>query len=544
MLANIKVGLRLAFGFGLVILLFAGTIVFGVTQMSGLNDIAALVNSDLYPKAVRFNALIRNLDCQQIAMREVLIQNDHQVIKRELAIVSQLYQEGRQSLLEVDKILSPKGRELNAIMRAKHAAYGASLATFVHLIETDNKQDAIALLNGKLSADIRPYDDAVHEMLKLGSKFVEKNGVDIDVQYRASAQLMTKLSVFTVLLAAGFGYWLTRSITKPLNRAVAIAHAVSAGDLSSRIEASAKDEPGQLIAALKQMNESLGRVVGQVRESAQTIEVAASEIAAGNFDLSSRTEQQAGSLEETASAVEQLTATVRHNADNALEAQRLAKAASGVAAEGGKVVGQVIDTMQDIEGASKKIVEIIGVIDGIAFQTNILALNAAVEAARAGEQGRGFAVVASEVRGLAQRSAAAAKEIKQLIDSSVEKVAAGTRLAHQAGSTMSALVASVGQVDGIVSEISAASNEQSVGIGEINRAIVQIDQTTQQNAALVEQAAAAAQSMQSQTVALTGVVGIFKLADLGAGERPELRTPVVYLKKNLQNLSGPMTSGS
>jgi methyl-accepting chemotaxis protein len=522
MLANIKVGLRLAFGFGLVILLFAGTIVFGVTRMSGLNDIAGLVNSDLYPKAVRFNALIRNLDTQQIAMRDALIQNDRQVVKTELADISRLYREGRQSLLEVDKILSPKGRELNAVMLAKHAAYSESLDAYVHLIETGNKQDAIALLNGKLGEDIRPYDAAVHQMLQLGSKFVEKNGVDIDVQYRASARLMAMLTAFTIFLAAGFGYWLTRSVTRPLNYAVAIAQAVSAGDLSSRIEASAKDETGQLIAALKQMNDSLAHVVGQVRESAQTIEVAATEIAAGNFDLSRRTEQQAGSLEQTASAVEQLTATVRHNADNALEAQRLARAASTVAAEGGTVVGQVIDTMQEIENSSRKIVDIIGVIDGIAFQTNILALNAAVEAARAGEQGRGFAVVASEVRSLAQRSAAAAREIKQLIGSSVEKVAAGTRLVHQAGSTMSALVASVGQVDGIVSEISAASHEQSVGIGEINQAIVQIDQTTQQNAALVEQAAAAAQSMQSQTVALAGVVGIFKLADNSAVQPPEL----------------------
>ncbi|NRR30744.1 MCP four helix bundle domain-containing protein [Oxalobacteraceae bacterium] len=345
-------------------------------------------------------------------------------------------------------------------------------------------------------------------------------------QEKAAAQLSftqttkanaTSRTVVLVVLAAGLvvGAWLSLvvigSIQRPLKRAVEVANRVAAGDLSQQIEAGASDETGQLMTALRDMDASLGKTIAKVRSAADTIVTAATEIASGNSDLSSRTEQQASALEETASSMEELTSTVKQNADNARQANQLAKTASDVAVKGGAVVLQVVETMGSINTSARKIVDIISVIDGIAFQTNILALNAAVEAARAGEQGRGFAVVASEVRNLAQRSAAAAKEIKTLIGDSVDKVDAGSKLVDEAGMTMNEVVDSVRRVTDIMGEIMSASQEQTDGIEQVNVAIIEMDNTTQQNAALVEQAAAAAQAMQDEAVALAGITQSFKL---------------------------------
>jgi methyl-accepting chemotaxis protein len=313
-------------------------------------------------------------------------------------------------------------------------------------------------------------------------------------------------------IAALFSITIVRSITGPMQEAIAVAEAVASGDLTSRIEVKSTNETGHLMQALKTMNENLVELVGKVRMGTDSITTASSEIAAGNSDLSQRTEEQASSLEETASSMEELASTVKQNADNARQANQLAAGASEVAVKGGNVVGQVVQTMSSINESSKKIVDIISVIDGIAFQTNILALNAAVEAARAGEQGRGFAVVATEVRTLAQRSAAAAKEIKELINDSVSKVEDGTRLVDEAGATMDEIVSAVKRVTDIMSEISAASQEQSSGIEQVNQAVTQMDEVTQQNAALVEEASAAAESMQEQAQALTQAVTVFKLS--------------------------------
>jgi methyl-accepting chemotaxis protein len=293
--------------------------------------------------------------------------------------------------------------------------------------------------------------------------------------------------------------------------ALGLAERVAAGDLTTRIVASTRDEVGQLLTALKSMNDNLSKVVGEVRQGTDTIATASGQIASGNQDLSSRTEQQASSLQQTAASMEELTSTVKQNADNARQANQLAASASEVAVRGGSVVSEVVDTMGSINSSSRKIVDIIAVIDGIAFQTNILALNAAVEAARAGEQGRGFAVVAAEVRNLAQRSAAAAKEVKGLIDDSVGKVEAGSQKVAEAGQTMDEIVASVRRVTDIMGEIAAASQEQTTGIEQINQAITQMDQVTQQNAALVEEAAAAAASLQDQAGNLSKLVGVFRL---------------------------------
>ncbi|WP_192884862.1 methyl-accepting chemotaxis protein, partial [Paracidovorax avenae] len=319
----------------------------------------------------------------------------------------------------------------------------------------------------------------------------------------------TALAVVVALLLS---LWVTRSITRPIARAVDVARAVAAGDLTQRIEIHARDEVGLLLESLRDMNTALATVVSRVRQGSESVASASMQIAQGNSDLSSRTESQASALEETAASMEELGSTVAQNADNARQANQLAQASSGVAEQGGAVVAQVVDTMKGISESSRRISDIINVIDGIAFQTNILALNAAVEAARAGEQGRGFAVVAGEVRSLAQRSAGAAKEIKELITASVERVESGAQLADRAGSTMTEVVGSIRRVTDIMGEISAASSEQSAGVAQVGEAVTQMDQTTQQNAALVEEMAAAASSLRSQAQDLVQAVSVFRLA--------------------------------
>ena len=340
-----------------------------------------------------------------------------------------------------------------------------------------------------------------------------------DLTEQMAKQAVTLVAVLTLVVAvvSGIvGVLITRGLLKQLGGepayAADIARKIAAGDLSCDVQTKPGDD-ASLLFAIKSMRDSLSSIVSQVREGTQTIEQASSEIASGNLDLSARTEQQAGSLEETASAMEQITSTVKQNADNARQANQLAVSASDVAIQGGEVVGQVVTTMAGINDSSRKIVDIISVIDGIAFQTNILALNAAVEAARAGEQGRGFAVVASEVRSLAQRSAAAAKEITVLINDSVSKVERGSQLVEQAGQTMVEVVTSVKRVTDVVAEISNASQEQSNGIVQVNLAITQMDEATQQNSALVEEAAAAANAMMEQAASLAGIVSTFKLRD-------------------------------
>ncbi|WDZ97461.1 methyl-accepting chemotaxis protein [Herbaspirillum sp. WKF16] len=357
----------------------------------------------------------------------------------------------------------------------------------------------------------RAYQEGVEQLMNLQRKTLDELAVTNERIANQSAVMLGVLEVLVLAFGVVCAWFLTVGITRPLNTAVMVSRQVAQGDLTAEITVKSKDEAGQLLQALHDMNSSLRNIVSNVRVGTETINTASSEIANGNLDLSGRTEQQAGALEETASAMEQLTSTVKQNADNARQANQLAASASEVAEQGGTVVSQVVQTMASINDSSRKIVDIISVIDGIAFQTNILALNAAVEAARAGEQGRGFAVVASEVRSLAQRSAAAAKEIKGLIDDSVEKVGAGSQLVAQAGNTMDEVVASVRRVTDVMSEITAASHEQSTGIEEVNRAIAQMDENTQQNAALVEQAAAAAQSLQEQAGKLSQLVSVFNL---------------------------------
>jgi methyl-accepting chemotaxis protein len=382
--------------------------------------------------------------------------------------------------------------------------------------------EATRLLEQVYLPSAKVYEGMLQKILDHQRQEIDAAAVRIEEVASNSRNLLVLLALLVVGFGVAFAWWLTAGITRPINEAVALAECVAEGDLAGHSARDAgdynQDEPGKLLFALHRMSGGLVRIVSDVRSGTDAIATASSQIAAGNMDLSSRTEQQASSLEETASSMEELTSTVKQNAENARQANQLAASASDVAQRGGAVVSDVVQTMASIDQSSKKIVDIIGVIDGIAFQTNILALNAAVEAARAGEQGRGFAVVASEVRNLAQRSASAAKEIKALIDDSVGKVAAGTRLVGQAGSTMEEVVTSIQRVTAIMAEISNASSEQTSGIEQINQSITQMDHVTQQNAALVEQAAAAADAMQEQAAKLADAVSIFKL---GAGAPAE-----------------------
>ena len=361
---------------------------------------------------------------------------------------------------------------------------------------------------------------------------------DAELSYGQTRWTVIALLVTAVGAGAVLALLITRSITRPIARALEVAETVANGDLTSQINSNSTDETGLLLAALKRMNESLVRIVSQVRNGADSIATGSVQISNGNADLSQRTEEQASNLEETAASMEELTATVKQNADTARQATQLASDASQAATEGGRVVGQVVSTMSAISESSRKIVDIIGVIDGIAFQTNILALNAAVEAARAGEQGRGFAVVASEVRSLAQRSAQAAKEIKTLIGDSVEKVEGGTKLVDEAGQSMEGIVSRVKRVNDLIEEISAASREQSTGIGQIGEAVNQLDQVTQQNAALVEESAAAAESLKHQAAQLAQTVSVFRLAGDGSSSPPptkksRLQTPLQLAPRSM-----------
>ncbi len=440
----------------------------------------------------------------------------------------------------LETYLTPEEAVLTKTKGEQHVQYVQSMNRTIQLASAGEFEVAAQNLASDTVPKFNALRDTVFALLDLQGKAAEMEYAHSQNSYEIIFMALVATILAGAILAFVFGFLLLKSIVDPLDEAIDIAHKVASGDLTSNIVVtSTKSSTGRLLQALKEMNDSLIDLVGKVRSSTDQITTASGEIASGNSDLSQRTEEQASSLEETASSMEELTSTVKQNADNARQANQLAAGASEVAVKGGAVVNQVVGTMKSINESSHKIVDIISVIDGIAFQTNILALNAAVEAARAGEQGRGFAVVATEVRTLAQRSAAAAKEIKELINDSVAKVDEGTRLVDEAGATMDEIVSSVKRVTDIMSEISAASQEQSTGIEQVNQAVTQMDEVTQQNAALVEEAAAAAESMQEQAQALTQAVGIFRLSGGYSTSTPVKRSnrPVITKLPN----RGPTT---
>ena len=511
-LRKLKVGSRLGLGFGTIMVMMIG-VSLGAIFLDKLNrdQLAATIRAATAKEHLAVEMKLLALE-QSSAMRNLVLVGDLKAMANENDRIKSLqaaFDVARERILQLG--LSPSERQV---------------------------VDAVAKIDAEFDAPVREaYDFATHFrtedtgklMLTTIDPLVQRqlNELDTLVQQQrgayqeAMSNAMThseRLTWFTLALLGGtaaltalFAWTLTRSITVPMRQSVDVARRVAAGDLTSRIEIEGRDEATELLEALRAMNQGLGGIVTRIREGAESIAVGAAQVAAGNQQLASRTEEHASSLEETSSTLEEFTATVRQNAESAKQASALAGTASATAQKGGEVVNKVVATMQDVSTSSKKIADIIGVIDGIAFQTNILALNAAVEAARAGEQGRGFAVVASEVRSLAQRSAASAKEIRGLIENSVNRVEAGARLVEQAGVTMNELVASVRKVAEIMTEIASASHEQSSGIDQINKAITQMDTVVQMNASLVEEATAAATSMASQATGLAQSVAQFRV---------------------------------
>ena len=510
---NLKIAPKLVLSFLAVILLTAVLGVFAIVQLGSVNQASTVIASESLPS-------VRILLEMQVSLSRFRISELQHIASTEEAdfTAADKAMEARLAIIRKQQatyqplISSPAETATYDKISKTLDAYLAESKNMLTLSRAGQKDEAKTIYKNSSNKLFRQLNDDVEAQVKADQAFADAANTNADRIYSTSRLGIAGLLIAAILLALLIAFWVARQIARPIMTASDISRRVAEGDLTADIVAAGNDETGQLMLSLGRMNGSLLRIVSEVRSGADTIATASAEIASGNLDLSSRTEEQASSLEQTAAALEELTATVKQNADNARQASQLAVSASSVASQGGIVVGQVVDIMVSIDNSSKKIVDIISVIDGIAFQTNILALNAAVEAARAGEQGRGFAVVASEVRSLAQRSAAAAKEIKQLIADSVSNVDSGTRLVQQAGSTMGDIVASVRHVTDIVGEISAATQEQSAGIAEVNKAITQMDEVTQQNAALVEQAAAAAASLQEQAAKLAQGVSVFQLA--------------------------------
>jgi len=525
MISNIKIGARLALGFCLVLLCAAAILLNGLWRMTEMESSSAYIIDQKVASMTAAMSMRESGSALALALRKVVTPTDAaegQQENQRLAKILQAYAGYEGQLTKLTS--TDKGKALLTASAAERKVLFPIVEKIREMVGAGNYFDAAQLLKSDFLPSYDKWMASVAALAAYQQEDMSAAYVDFQTSYHNGQIGMIVIGLVTLLLGAFFTWSITRTITAPLLRAGKITETIASGDLTQTVEEKSHDEAGQLVHSLNSMQTKLAATVNEIKQSAAIIAVASQEIATGNADLSNRTESQASSLEETASSMEQLTSTVKQNAENAHQANQLVMSASDYAVKGGKVVGDVVDTMGSIKESSRKIVDIIGVIDGIAFQTNILALNAAVEAARAGEQGRGFAVVASEVRSLAQRSASAAKEIKILIGDSVSKVDAGGKLVDEAGVTMSEIVTSVKHVADIMGEITAASKEQSAGIAEVNNAISQIDEITQQNAALVEQAAAAAESLQEQADLLARAVGVFKI-DNAAFVAPAVATP-------------------
>jgi methyl-accepting chemotaxis protein len=535
-LADFKVGTRLGVGFSLVLALIVLLVVMGLSRMAQVKDNLENIVKHNIAGINHVSAIREAIASSAISARDMVLLPDQNDIATEAGRIEQAqhdYDEHFSALTALMK--NETSKLLLARIQDEYGEFSRHMDKSIQLIKDNQRPEATRILREQALPSQRLLMDSLNEMSALQEKQSTASMELASLAYSNTRTLAISMTLAALALGAFIAWTNTRSITRPLRQAVELASAVARGDLTQRIEVKTRDEIGQLMHALQGMNRGLagivGGVLGEVRNSIDTISTTAQQIAAGNSDLSQRTEKQALSLEETAASMEQMTEMVKQNAENARQANWLAVNASDIAVKGGHAVGEVVQTMASITDSSKKIADIIGVIESIAFQTNILALNAAVEAARAGKQGSSFAVVAGEVRHLAQRSAAAAKEIKALIGDSVEKVSTGSTQVNHAGATMIEIVAAIKRVTDIMSEISVASSEQSTGIEQVNKAIIRMGKVTQQNAALVEEAATAAESMLKQAENLSAAVSAFKLE--AARTHTPADTPKILAIKNM-----------
>jgi methyl-accepting chemotaxis protein len=538
-LANMKVGTRLSAGFGLVLTLLVLIALLGVFNMSTIHAKLDKIVGQNVVKTEMVQDMSEAVHVVARVTRTVVLLAEPEQMRTELVKLTAARASYDRASEVLDKFpATAKGVEIRARIAAARREARPLTDKVLALAQANQDAEATELLMKQAGPATQRWQDIMDEYAQLQKDNNQADAAAATAAYERARLLMLVLSAIAIAVGAAAAVVIGRTLLRQLggepDYAAAIAGRIAAGDLTVTVDTRG-DDRHSMLHAMKMMRDALAGIVTEVRAGTETIAAASSQIASGNQDLSARTEQQASSLEETASSMEELTSAVRQNNDNARQANQLARSASAVAQQGGAVVSQVVDTMGAINDSSRRIVDIIAVIDGIAFQTNILALNAAVEAARAGEQGRGFAVVASEVRNLAQRSASAAKEIKELIGNSVEQVEIGSKLVEQAGQTMNDVVASVQRVTDIMADISTAGDEQSAGIEQINQAVSEMDTVTQQNAALVEEAAAAAEAMQQQAANLERVVGVFKLDQRPAG-RPAVgatvaRVPSAPLKR-------------
>ncbi|CUR76713.1 Serine chemoreceptor protein [Achromobacter xylosoxidans] len=523
---NLSIGTRLALGFGTVLALLLALTGLSQYELTHIGGINRAITEQTWAKANAINIIDVTTRANARANLELIVNTDPRTAETLFARIDTNRKTIDQALETLRPLFRTEDeRQKLRLLEDVRGRYVKSFQGVGVLLKRGERDAARQRLLEETLPLLDGLQDRVIEISRIQSAEMVDAGADSQRVIDNAGMLNLILSGLAIVLGGLFAWRVSKSITAPLAQAVSVAETVARGDLGQPILAVTRDETGRLLRALHDMQDKLAGAVRTIRAGSETISSAAGQIAAGNTDLSSRTEEQAASLEETAASMEELASTVKQNADNARQANQLAASASEVAQRGGAVVSAVVSTMGDISASSRKISEIVSVIDGIAFQTNILALNAAVEAARAGEQGKGFAVVAGEVRSLAQRSAQAAREVKTLIEASVSKVAEGAGQAENAGTTMQEVVASVKRVTDIMGEIAAASQEQASGIEQVNRAVSQMDEVTQQNAALVEEAAAAAGSMQDQAHALVRAVGVFRLSEDAARREAMVAQP-------------------